>query len=93
MSELHWYANQNPPPLDSLKTIETLEYLTACHNLFESGFLSHEKIESLNSDAVQNIDTGYQYFASWLSEILDKGNKNYYLFISVEHIIVYTLDN
>ena len=76
MSELHWYANQNPPPLDSLKTTETLEYLIACHNLFESRSLSQEKIKSLNSDTVQNIDTGYQYFASWLLEILDKSYKN-----------------
>jgi len=83
MSELHWYANQNPPPADYMKTLETLQYLTACHNLFEKGFLSHEKIASLNSEAIQNIDTGYQYFASWLSDILDKGELYIDLYINL----------
>lgn len=52
---------------------ETLQYLQACHNLFEEGFLSHERITDMESTLLKNIDEGYEYFTSWLSTLLSEG--------------------
>jgi len=73
LSELYWYVHQDPPAVDASTTSETLEYLQACHKLFETGFLSHEKVTSLESPVLKNIDKGYEYFKSWLSTLLDEG--------------------
>ena len=47
-------------------TSETLAYLEACHLLFERDFLSHDRIHSLDSEILKNINTGYKYFSDWL---------------------------
>ena len=73
LGELHWYIHQDPPPVDKTATSETLLYLEACNLLFEEGFLSHERIRSLDSQVIQNISKGYKYFADWLTSLLDKG--------------------
>lgn len=73
LSELYSYIHKEPPPADASSTSETLEYLQACHQLFETGFLSHEKITSLGSPVLQSIDKGYKYFTSWLSTLLREG--------------------
>ena len=52
-----------------------LQYLQACHNLFERGFLSHEKITSMESAVLKNIDTGYKYFSAWITTLLTEGIK------------------
>jgi len=51
-------------------------YLQACHNLFEVGFLSHEKVTNLESVVVTNIDKGYEYFSSWITTLLNEGMKD-----------------
>jgi len=73
LGELYWYVHQEPPPADANTTEETLKYLKACHKLFESGFLAHDKIVSLDSPILKNIDEGYQYFTSWLSTLMTEG--------------------
>ena len=73
LGELYWYVHQNPPPVDADTTKETWQYLQACHKLFEIGFLSHNKINSLDSPTLKNIDDGYKYFTSWLSTLLQEG--------------------
>jgi len=70
---LFWYVNQLPAPPDSDTTNETLQYLQACHNLFEQGFLSHEKITDMESEVLKNISIGYEHFSSWLSTLLTEG--------------------
>ncbi|XP_065914376.1 uncharacterized protein [Dysidea avara] len=72
LGELFWYTNQDPLPADSDTTNETWEYLQACHKLFESGFLSHDKVDNMDSPVLQNIDDGYKYFTSWLSTLLEE---------------------
>jgi len=74
LSELYQHTHLEPPPADKASTSETLEYLQACNRLFEAGFLSHDKITSLDSPVLQSIDKGYEYFTSWLSTLLTEGS-------------------
>ena len=48
--ELYAYIHQTPPQEDADVTSETLAYLEACNQLFERGFLSHERIRSNDSE-------------------------------------------
>ena len=90
---MFWYTNQDPPPADSDTTNETWEYLQACHKLFESGFLSHDKVDNMDSPVLQNIDDGYKYFTSWLSTLLEEG-KQLILYIILTYGHIYnTLDS
>ena len=71
LGELYWYTHQDSPPADVSSVSETLKYLESCSQLFEKGFLSHNKITV--SEVLENIDKGYSYFSEWLSSILKKG--------------------
>ena len=71
--ELYVYIHQTPPPEDAATTLEAFTYLEACSKLFEKGFLSHDRIRSMDSKVLQNIQDGYSYFSRWLTAILDKG--------------------
>ena len=35
-----------------------------CSKIFENGFISHHKISSLDSDALNSINDGYKFFGS-----------------------------
>ena len=79
LGELHWYIHQdNTTPEEAAKTSETLEYLEACHYLFEHGFLSHERVRSLNSDVIKNINKGFHYFSGWLTDLIEQSNTTMY---------------
>lgn len=69
MSELFQYSNENCHQ----PTRKTLNYLEACNSMFEKGFLSHEKITSMDSDTLKSIEKGYQFFTDWLSQITVEG--------------------
>ena len=56
LGELNWYINQEPTPADAGTATETLEYLEAGNLLFERGFLSHNRVRSMNADVIQNIN-------------------------------------
>jgi len=43
--------------------------------LFEIGFLSHDKVASLDSPILKNIEDGCKYFTSWLSTLLEEGER------------------
>ena len=73
LGELVWYINQDPPPTDSRTASEVLAYLEACNLLFEKGFLSHDRIRSMDSQILKNTSKGYQYFSDWLSSLLCEG--------------------
>ena len=49
--------------------METYAYLTACNKIFERGFFCKKPVFDELSPVLQNIDTGYQYFQSWLDSI------------------------
>ena len=65
--------NQVPPPDDSAAVAEMLAYLEASHIIFEHGFLSHDRIRSLECEILTNITKGYKYFTEWLSSLIKKG--------------------
>ena len=56
------FFNQKPPPADAGIALETLEYFEVCNLLFERGFLSHDRVRSIDSDVIKNINTGFCYF-------------------------------
>ena len=43
----------------------TADYLEACHFIFETGILSHEKIESISSPCLLNMNEGIKWFVKW----------------------------
>ena len=51
----------------------TLKYLEACNNLFEKGFLSHDKVSASNKVVLANIERGYKFFCKWLDGIYKQG--------------------
>jgi len=73
LGELFWYVNQDPPPDDASEVQETFAYLEACSFLFERGFLSHDCIRNLESEVLQNITKGYDYFSGWLTSLVKEG--------------------
>ena len=67
--------------------MQQLKHTEACNLLFEKGFLSHEKVSSMNSIVVQNISSGYQYFTLWLSALLSEGTLSYGCFATVTFFV------
>ena len=43
----------------------TVEFLQACHFIFERGILSHEIISSSSSPCLANISEGMKWFFKW----------------------------
>ena len=39
--------------------------IKACHNLFEEGFLSHQRVNNLNSPVIHNIQKEMEFFEVW----------------------------
>ena len=73
MTELNSYITKNPVPNDAPSVKMTLKYLTACNQLFEQGFLSHEKVSATNMEVLDNIKRGYNFFSKWLQSLPDEG--------------------
>lgn len=73
LSKLYNHVNQQPPPSDEAHVQATLSYLEACSQLFEKGFLSHDRVMSLESDVIKNISSGFKFFSGWLDALLKKG--------------------
>ena len=71
LRELFNYLNpQHGPPPHNFESVEqTLKYLQACHNLFEKGFLSHNKIWGPESEVLANITSGYVFFVAWYNAL------------------------
>ena len=51
----------------------TLNYQQSLNYLFECGFLSHDRITSIDSHVLVGMEYGYQFFSEWLDELLDEG--------------------
>ena len=73
MTELHSYATKNPVPNDAPSVKMTSRYLTACNQLFERGFLSHDKVSIAKMEVLDNIIKGYKFFSGWFQSLLDEG--------------------
>ena len=69
LSELQTYSQSVP---EAKSTMTTLEYLQACNNLFERGFLSHKKVATVDCEVLSNISKGLQFFQRWLDDIYAK---------------------
>ena len=74
LSELYRHVHEEPLPNDKEHMETTLNYLEACSNIFEKGFLSHDRVMSLESDVLKNISRGFNFFSGWLDAILKKSN-------------------
>ena len=53
--------------------MKILTYFQACHNLFELGFLSHDKVMNMESTVLAKIDKDYEFFSSWITTLLKEG--------------------
>ena len=73
MTELNGYIQSNPPPCDTPMVKATLKYLTACNQLFEKGFLSHDKVSGTDAKVLDSIKMGFSFFSTWLKSLLDEG--------------------
>lgn len=67
------HSHQDPLPENASATKETWEHLQACHRLLEAEFLSHDKVDSMGSPVLKNINDGFEYFTSWLSTLIEEG--------------------
>lgn len=41
--------------------------------VFEKGFLSHDRVFTMDSDVLKSIDQGYNFFTTWFNELAKKG--------------------
>ena len=73
LTELHTYISQNPPPVDAPHAKCTLQYLTACSQLFEYGLLSHKKVSMTDKAVLESINTGYRFFVNWHQSLIEEG--------------------
>ena len=71
MTELHSYVTENPSANDVNSVKLTLQYLDACRNLFEEGFLSHKKITTMKSEPVVSIHKGFSHIRRWHDKLSD----------------------
>ena len=67
LREIYTYMNpqygEAPHHLAAVQ--QTYQYLTTCNQLFEEGFLSHYRIEDINSEVLHSIMEGYKFFVRW----------------------------
>ena len=70
IAELGEYLDSKPKDASSAKLV--LRYLQALHKLFEEGFLTHERITSLQSSILTQMESGYNFFTHWLESLLDQ---------------------
>jgi len=85
MGELFHHISQNPT--DILETKTTLKYLESCHSIFEKGFLSHDRIFSMDAGIITSINKGYSFFTQWHSSLINKGKC-----LSAYHSMLHTLN-
>ena len=70
------YIIHNPDADDLCSVRNTLSFLEACAKMFENGLLSHSKVTHMKSETITLIEDGFSFFAKWLDEILNNGNKS-----------------
>lgn len=80
LGELFHYVNQQTPPPDYPQVQCTLKYLQACNKIFENGFLSHDRVTSVNSNVLKSIKEGYEFFRSWYHSLSHAGKMCMHIF-------------
>ena len=71
LTELHTHTTTNAPDVPSTKC--TLQFLEACNLMFERGLLHHSGVISEQHEILTNIDKGYAFFCTWLTDVIEKG--------------------
>ena len=71
LAELGEYLDSKPA--DAQSVYQTLEYLKHLRQLFEEGFLTHDKIYGPNSPILMGMEQGYKFFCDWLESLLAHG--------------------
>ena len=89
LSELYAYIRQKIPPNDKVHVEATLRYLEACNRLFERGFLSHDRVMSMDSEIVQNITQGFKFFPHGSMELSKVRNHFMYLLQQYLQLCIY----
>jgi len=64
-------VTENPSANDVNSVKLTLQYLGACRDLFEEGFLSHKKITTMKSEPMVSIQKGFSHFRRWHEKLSD----------------------
>ena len=64
-------------PQDAEVVLKTVEYLDACHKIFEKGILSHAVIRTEDSKALSSIKDGFKFFREW-SELHEQTGENWF---------------
>lgn len=67
-------------------TLKVSAYLEACSKLFEKGFLSHDRVMNMDSEVLKSISEGYNFFTTWMDQILENGMNKIHVVIVV-HIL------
>lgn len=83
LTELYKYVSSDPIPSDAENVRCTLEYLEACNQLFEKGFLSHNKVCDVQCDVMKSIQKGYSYFEKWRNGLYGESEFIKALYLSV----------
>ncbi len=82
LAELGEYLDTDPHNAESVR--KTLDYLQNLNQLFEEGFLSHEKIDSFTHPVLLKMQEGMDYLTTWLDSLLEQGM--YVLGVSFESL-------
>ena len=65
ISALQEHARKVPQPADAALVEMTVNYLQACHLIFEKGILSHLTITQRYQQVLENIKKGFSFFTDW----------------------------
>ena len=77
LTEIFSHTKAVPPPADVDSARCTLRYLESCSLIFEKGLLSHERIMTVDSKIIENVQAGFEFFCDWLDEILENGKNQH----------------
>ena len=64
--------------------------MKACHTLFEEGFLSHQRVNNLNSPVIHNIHKEMEFFEVWCHRHQQTGDLallNMFMFIHMHQTV------
>lgn len=88
LAELREYLDSKP--VDAASVEKSLQFLQALANLFEQGFLSHDRITSTNSPILHNMQFGYSFFCAWLEHLLEQG-KHYSKYVTGTTVVTFNI--
>ena len=69
-----------------------VQFLEACHLIFEKGILSHQRINNANSPVLQNIRQGMDFFESWCNTHERTGTWHFSLILVIHFLNIFSID-